>query len=100
MTRSIVLETETVEKENECNWKKLDTAKKEDIVNDHFMPVGIRMHYEHERSASCCSFSSSSSTDTGSLCQVPRSHEGSLILENRPPSRGSYSSEWSSAVSI
>lgn len=59
MTRSIVLETETVEKENKFNWTKLDVAKKEDLMNDHFMPAGVRMQYTgSDRAASCCSFSS------------------------------------------
>jgi len=58
MTRSIVLETESVEKEHDCDWKELDASKKEDIVNDHFVPTGVRLQYEAERASSCCSFSS------------------------------------------
>lgn len=52
MTRSIVLETETIEKENHGSWIKMDVAKKEDLVNDHFMPADVRMQYEYERSLS------------------------------------------------
>ena len=68
MTRSIVLETETVEKENHGKWKKMDSTSKDNLVDDHFMPVDVRMQYEHERAASCCSFSSGWS-DRGSMCQ-------------------------------
>ena len=71
MTRSIVLETESVEKEHDCDWKKLDASKKEDIVNDHFVPTGVRMQYEIERASSCCSFSS-----MRSLGQFPREDVG------------------------
>ncbi len=89
MTRSIVLETETVEKENQCNWKKLDTARKEDLVNDHFMPAGVRMHYEHERAASCCSFTSNRSAELESLGGPSSASQGlqygdELVVENRP----------------
>lgn len=89
MTRSIVLETETVEKENQCNWKKMDSARKDDIVNDHFVPADVRMHYEHERASSSCSFSSGWSMDRESMCQSQqyppsyRAGEG-LVVENRP----------------
>ena len=65
MTRSIVLETETVEKEHQCEWKKMDDAKREEVVNDHFIPADIRFHYDFadygERAPSCCSFTSSAS---------------------------------------
>ena len=64
MTRSIVLETETVEKEHRCEWKKMDDAKREEVVNDHFIPADIRFHYDFdygERAPSCCSFTSSAS---------------------------------------
>lgn len=61
MTRSIVLETESVEKEHHCDWKEMDPAKKENIVNDHFVPTGVRVHYETERASSCCSFASARS---------------------------------------
>ena len=83
MTRSIVLETETVEKENHCNWKKLDTASKEDLVNDHFMPADVRMQYcyEQERTASSCSFNSSWSMCSGDL------------VENRPMQSSDWANE-------
>lgn len=90
MTRSIVLETETVEKENQCNWKKMDSAKKDDLVNNHFMPADVRMQYEHERAASCCSFRSSWSADRDSMCfsqQYPQCHgpsQGLQVMESRP----------------
>lgn len=83
MTRSIVLETETVEKENQCNWTKLDTAKKEDLMNDHFMPAGVRMQYDYERSASCYSFSTS--WEDPSACYSSSYKEDSNpVMENRP----------------
>ena len=66
MTRSIVLETETVEKEHQCEWKKMNDAKREEVVNDHFIPADVRFHYDFadyggERAPSCCSFTSSAS---------------------------------------
>ncbi len=65
MTRSIVLETEAVEKEHQCEWKKMNDAKREEVVNDHFIPADIRFHYDFdhggERAPSCCSFTSSAS---------------------------------------
>lgn len=114
MTRSIVLETETVEKENQCNWKKMDTASKEDIVNDHFMPADVRLHYEHERAASCCSdwsLDAGSMVSAGSHCQP---HRETLVVENRPEeweemsgrhsARSNrdlvYANQWSSNVSV
>lgn len=86
MTRSIVLETETVEKENKYNWKKLDVAKKEDLVNDHFMPAGVRMQYDCERTASCCSFSSGMALmgEGCSSANLDRPVYGEeLVVENR-----------------
>ena len=120
MTRSIVLETETVEKENQCDWKKLDVARKEDLVNNHFMPADVRLHYEHERAASCCSFTSSRSADgllgPGSASQGVQ-YEDELVVENRPqhlsqpgswdhPQRSRstkdlvYENEWSSKYDV
>lgn len=116
MTRSIVLETETVEKENKYNWTQLDVAKKEDLVNDHFMPAGVRMLYDSERAASCCSFSSGVSLEPAG--QDLAVYREDLVVENRlsqpsnwddtPPhakqvSRSSrdlvYANEWSANVS-
>ena len=76
-----------MEKENQCNWKKLDTAHKEDLVNDHFVPADVRMHYEHERAASRCSFSSSRSADQLEGFRAPSSasqYGDELVVENRP----------------
>lgn len=86
MTRSIVLETETVEKENKCNWTQLDVAKKEDLVNDHFMPADVRMQYDNERAASCCSFSSAVSLErAGQDVAVYREDpEGRLLHLSQP----------------
>lgn len=87
MTRSIVLETETVEKEHQCNWTKLDTARKENLVNDHFVPADVRLHYENERAASCCSFSSGWSLGhEASQGQYPLSYDDDegFVAENRP----------------
>lgn len=107
MTRSIVLETESVEKENHCDWTQMDAAKREEIMNEHFVPSGIRLQYERERASSCCSFTSSRS-----LGQFA-SQQDVLVEENRPthlsqssskvPSRSSkdimYTNQWSSMVS-
>lgn len=57
MARSIVLETETVEKEHQCQWKLLNNATKEEVVNDHFIPPDIRLQYNFD-SVQCNSFSS------------------------------------------
>lgn len=116
MTRSIVLETETVEKENKCNWTQLDAAKKEDLVNDHFMPAGVRMQYDSERAASCCSFSSGVSLErTNQDVAVYREVENAPLHLSQPSdwegmsthkkqmSRSSrdlvYANEWSANVS-
>ena len=89
MTRSIVLETESVEKEHHGDWKEMDPAKKEDLVNDHFMPTGVRLQYEAERSSSCCSFSSTRSF--GRLS----SREDILMPQNRSLQHSSQpSSDW------
>lgn len=64
MTRSIVLETESVEKEHQCEWKKMDHAAREEVVNDHFVPADIRFRYDFdfgERSVSRCSLTSCAS---------------------------------------
>jgi hypothetical protein len=81
MTRSIVLETETVEKEHKCNWTKLDVARKEDLVNDHFVPADVRMHYDNERAASCCDFRSPSrlSVERSSRSQDIPMYRGDLV---------------------
>ena len=123
MTRSIVMETETVEKENKRNWTDMDNAKKEDLVNDHFVPAGVRMHYsyEQERASSCCSFSSGRSTGHGTSRVAYAPHGDGLVMENRPSqpvdrvgmrndndrrqmSRSTkdlvYTNDWSSTVSI
>ena len=121
MTRSIVLETETVEKENKCEWTQLDVAKKEDLVNDHFMPIDVRRQYDDERAASCCSFASGVCPHGGySQQDLPmQCSREDLVMENRPPlhlsqaggdweqhgqkSRSShdlvYTNEWSENVS-
>ena len=46
MTRSIVLETATVEKENEDRWTGLNESLKQEIMDDHFIPSGVRFNYE------------------------------------------------------
>lgn len=94
MTRSIVLETETVEKENKYNWTQLDAAKKEDLVNAHFMPADVRMQYDSERAASCCSFTSALSLERGSTSHQDLAiHREKLVVENRPLHL-SQPSEW------
>ena len=64
MTRSIVLEKETVEKEHQCEWKQMNHAMREEVVNDHFIPAEVRFHYDFdysERTPSRCSFTSCAS---------------------------------------
>ena len=77
MARTIVLETETVEKEHNCDWKKIDAARKEDIVNKHFVPCEVRQRYGAQRASSSCSV-----TSPGPLHQVS-SHQDNLEVENR-----------------
>ena len=76
MTRSIVLETESVEKEHKCEWTDMNNAKKEEMMDRHFIPDDVRMHYKFERAASCCSFTTgwNSQPFSGSGC----------IIENQP----------------
>lgn len=98
MTRSIVLETETVEKEHQCEWKKMDDAKREEVVNDHFIPADIRFHYDFdysERAPSCCSFTSSASW--GGRHRTPSL--SSFAMDNGPThlSQPSDWEEWPSA---
>ena len=45
MTRTIVLETETVEKNHRERWTSLDQTKREELVNEHFIPSGVRVQY-------------------------------------------------------
>lgn len=45
MTRTIVLETETVEKEHRERWTHLDQSKREELVNEHFIPSEVRVQY-------------------------------------------------------
>ena len=47
MTRCIVLETETLEHSHLRDWRGMNDAKKEEVVNDHFIPTGVRRQYEH-----------------------------------------------------
>ena len=46
MTRSIVLETETLAHEHLRDWVDMNDARKEEVVNDHFIPTGVRAQYE------------------------------------------------------
>eukprot|EP00731_Ephydatia_muelleri_P036456 Em0258g11a len=45
MTRTIVLETETVEKEHRERWTNLDQSRREELVNEHFIPSEVRVQY-------------------------------------------------------
>ena len=45
MTRTIVLETETVEKEHRERWINLDQSRREELVNEHFIPSEVRVQY-------------------------------------------------------
>lgn len=97
MARSIVLETETVEKEHQCHWRRMDDAKKEEVVNDHFIPQDIRMHYDFDlsmdRSTSRCSLSSMPPT-WGRPQSAHSMNDGMLIPENGRPLHLSQPNEW------
>jgi len=69
MARSIVLETETVEKEHHCEWRVMDNAKKEEVVNEHFIPQDIRLHYSFD-------FPLDRSVSQSSYCSAPPSWPG------------------------
>ena len=45
MARSIVLEKETVEHEHQSDWAVMNPAKREEVVDEHFVPSGVRAHY-------------------------------------------------------
>ena len=49
MTRSIVLETETLTHEHHRDWEDMNDARREEVVNDHFIPTGVRAQYERAR---------------------------------------------------
>lgn len=91
----------------------MDASRKEDLVNNHFMPADVRMQYEHERAESSCSLSSSwEGTIQGQ--QYPSSACGNgLVVENRTMQSSDwdkdhdsnhqdliYANEWSSTVSL
>lgn len=91
----------------------MDASRKEDLVNNHFMPADVRMQYEHERAESSCSLSSSwEGTIQGQ--QYPSSACGNgLVMENRTMQSSDwdkdhdsshqdliYANEWSSTVSL
>ena len=83
MTRSIVMETESVEREHQCEWKQMNHAMREEVVNDHFIPADVRFHYDFdysERAASRCSFTSCASW--GGRCHTPNSN--SFFMDNGP----------------
>ena len=46
MARSIVLEKETVEHEHQKDWAVMNSAKREEVVDEHFIPCGVRAHYD------------------------------------------------------
>ena len=41
MARSIVLEKETVEHEHQKDWAVMNPAKREEVVDEHFIPCGV-----------------------------------------------------------
>ena len=92
MTRSIVLETEAVEKEHQCEWKQMNHAMREEVVNDHFIPADVRFHYDFdhgERAASRLSFTSCASW--GGRCHTPGSN--SFFMDSTP-THLSQPSDW------
>ena len=46
LTRSIMLEKSTVENEHKHNWTILSDSRRDEIVNDHFVPSQVREQYE------------------------------------------------------
>ena len=84
-----------MEKEHQCEWKKMDHAKREEVVNDHFIPADIRFHYDFdydERAPSCCSFTSSASW--GGRHHTPSLN--SFAMDNGPLSQPSDWEQWPS----
>lgn len=95
MTRSIVLETETVEKEHQCEWQQMNYAMREEVMNDHFIPADVRFHYDFdysagERASSRCSFTSSASW--GGRCHTPSSN--SFFMDSTAPMHLSQPNIW------
>lgn len=45
MTRSIVLEKETLEEDHAQNWSSMNVTKREEIEDEHFVPSGVRERY-------------------------------------------------------
>ena len=45
MTRSIVLEKEYVEERHASEWRRMDEALQEEVVDDYFMPPDVHAHY-------------------------------------------------------
>ncbi len=46
MTRSIVMERETLEEDHGQHWSGLNVTKREEIMNEHFVPSGVRARYQ------------------------------------------------------
>lgn len=63
MARVIVLEKEALEHKHREIWGDMNDEKKEELMNEYFIPSGVRAHYEPEYA--CEHYSPSlSSTDT------------------------------------
>lgn len=46
IARSIVLEKETVEKEHNFDWSLMNDSSRDEVVNEHFVPTGVRSQYD------------------------------------------------------
>ena len=87
MTRSIVLETETVEKEL-GSWRGLDDAGREAVVNDHFVPSQVRGQYQPSQQG----YTQEMSSQCGDWEPwFPPADNSSLVLRNRTASFASVS---------
>ena len=48
MTRSIVLEAETLEEEHKSEWSTMNDTTKEEVMDSHFIPTGVRAQYYYD----------------------------------------------------
>lgn len=77
MTRSIVLEKELVEEKHAREWRIMDEAQQEEVVDEHFMPPDVHAHYGTLPRSRPASRGSSH----GGLEQA--GHHDELLLRNR-----------------
>ena len=46
LTRSIIMEKSTLEQQHRHNWSILSESKRDQLVNEYFVPSGVREQYE------------------------------------------------------